>query len=470
MGIHEECGVFGVFSETPFPAAQVCYYGLYALQHRGQESCGIVVNDDRLFFPYKELGLVGEAFTKERLAGFPDGGMAVAHTRYGTTGGTNRANCQPIVVNHQKGRMALAHNGNLSNAAALRSELELSGAIFHSTSDTETIAYIITKERLGAPSIEEAVSRAMDRLEGAYSLVILSPQKLICVRDPHGFRPLCFGQTPEGVFAVASESCALTAVGATLIRDVEPGEILIFGKDGMISRREHCRTKERKCCIFEYIYFARPDSVIDSVPVQQARIRAGEILAQTHPTAADIVVGVPDSGLDAAIGYSRVSGIPYGIGLIKNKYIGRTFISPNNRTDQVRIKLSAIRHTVENKRVVLIDDSIVRGTTLKSIVSLLREAGAKEIHVRVAAPPFLHPCYYGTDIDSEEHLIANRHTVSEIKTALGADSLGYFPLDRLSELAPSGYCDACFSGRYPTAIPQGTRKDRFERRISEIDP
>lgn len=470
MGIHEECGVFGVFSETPFPAAQVCYYGLYALQHRGQESCGIVVNDDGLFFPYKELGLVGEAFTKERLAGFPDGGMAVAHTRYGTTGGTNRANCQPIVVNHQKGRMALAHNGNLSNAAALRNELELSGAIFHSTSDTETIAYIITKERLGAPSIEEAVSRAMDRLEGAYSLVIMSPQKLICVRDPHGFRPLCFGQTPEGIWVVASESCALNAVGATLIRDVEPGEILIFGKDGVISRREHCRTKERKCCIFEYIYFARPDSVIDSVPVQQARIRAGEILAQTHPAAADIIVGVPDSGLDAAIGYSRVSGIPYGIGLIKNKYIGRTFISPNNRTDQVRIKLSAIRHTVENKSVVLIDDSIVRGTTLKSIVSLFREAGAKEIHVRVAAPPFLHPCYYGTDIDSEEHLIANRHTVSEINTALGADSLGYFPLDRLWELAPFGYCDACFSGRYPTAIPQGTRKDRFERRLSEIAP
>ena len=470
MGIHEECGVFGVFSETPFPAAQLCYYGLYALLHRGQESCGIVVNDDGLFFPYKELGLVGEAFTKERLAGFPDGGMAVAHTRYGTTGGTNRSNCQPIVVNHQKGRMALAHNGNLSNAAALRNALELSGAIFHSTSDTETIAYIITKERLGAPSIEEAVSRAMGQLEGAYSLVILSPQKLICVRDPHGFRPLCFGQTPEGVFAVASESCALTAVGAKLTRDVEPGEILIFSKNGVVSRREHCRTQERKCCVFEYIYFARPDSVIDSVPVQRARLRAGEILAEQYPARADIVVGVPDSGLDAAVGYSRVSGIPYGIGLLKNKYIGRTFISPDNRTDQVRIKLSAVRHTVENKSVVLIDDSIVRGTTLKSIVALLREAGAREIHVRVAAPPFLHPCYYGTDIDSEEHLIANNHTVPEIRMELGADSLGYFPLDRLWELAPSGYCDACFSGRYPTAIPTDTRKDRFERRLSEIDP
>ena len=469
MSIHEECGVIGVFSKTPIPAAQYCYYGLYALQHRGQESCGIVVNDDGLFFPYKELGLVGEAFTKERLASLPQGTMAVAHTRYGTTGGTNRANCQPIVVNHQKGRMALAHNGNLSNAAALRNALELSGAIFHSTSDTETIAYIITKERLSAPSIEEAVSRAMDTLDGAYSLVIMSPQKLICVRDPHGFRPLCFGQTPDGVWVVASESCALSAVGATLTRDVEPGEILIFSKTGGVSLREHCGTKERKFCIFELIYFARPDSVIDGVPVQRARLRAGEILAERYPVQADIVVGVPDSGLDAAVGYSRVSGIPYGIGLIKNKYIGRTFISPDNRADQVRIKLSAIRHTVENKRVVLIDDSIVRGTTLKSIVSLIREAGAKEIHVRVAAPPFLHPCYYGTDIDSEKHLIANSHTVSEIKTILGADSLGYFPLECLSELTDTGYCDACFSGRYPTAIPADTRKNRFERRLSDSE-
>lgn len=469
MSIHEECGVFGVFSKTPIPAAQYCYYGLYALQHRGQESCGIVVNDAGLFFPYKELGLVGEAFTKERLASLPQGTMAVAHTRYGTTGGTNRANCQPIVVNHQKGRMALAHNGNLSNAAALRNDLELSGAIFHSTSDTETIAYIITKERLGAPSIEEAVSRAMDTLDGAYSLVIMSPQKLICVRDPHGFRPLCFGQTPDGVWVVASESCALSAVGATLTRDVEPGEILIFSKTGVVSLRGHCGTKERKLCIFEYIYFARPDSVIDSVSVQQARLRAGEILAQRYPVQADIVVGVPDSGLDAAVGYSRISSIPYGIGLIKNKYIGRTFISPDNRTDQVRIKLSAIRHTVENKRVVLIDDSIVRGTTLKSIVSLIREAGAKEIHVRVAAPPFLHPCYYGTDIDSEKHLIANSHIVYEIKTILGADSLGYFPLECLSELTDTGYCDACFSGRYPTAIPADTRKNRFERRLSDSE-
>ncbi|MBR5930911.1 MAG: amidophosphoribosyltransferase, partial [Lachnospiraceae bacterium] len=318
MSIHEECGVFGVYADRPVNVAHICYYGLYALQHRGQESCGIVVNDDGVFASYKDLGLVNDVFSKEVLSAFPDGQMAVAHTRYGTTGGANRSNCQPIEVNHQKGRMALAHNGNLSNAAELRSELELTGAIFHTTSDTETIAYIITKERLQAPSIEEALCRAMDTLEGAYSLILMSPQKLICARDPHGFRPLCYGQTEDGTYVIASESCALRAVGAELIRNVEPGEILIFSKKGVESRREHCGKKPKTLCVFEYIYFARPDSVIDGVPVHEARIRAGEILAKTHPVDADIVIGVPDSGLDAALGYSKESGIPYGIGLIKN--------------------------------------------------------------------------------------------------------------------------------------------------------
>ncbi len=469
MSIHEECGVFGVYAPRPVNAAQVCYYGLYALQHRGQESCGIVVNDDGLFYSQKDLGLVGDVFSPARIAAFPQGTMAVAHTRYGTTGKNDRNNCQPIEVNHQKGRMALAHNGNLSNAAVLRSALELSGAIFHTTTDTETIAYIITKERLKAPSIEEAVSRAMDTLDGAYSLIVMSPQKLICARDPYGFRPLCYGVTPDGIYVVASETCALHAVGAEPVRDLLPGEILIFGKNGMISNTEHCGKKDKRLCVFEYIYFARPDSVIDGVSVQGARVRAGEILAQEYPVEADVVTGVPDSGLDAALGYSRASGIPYGIGLIKNKYIGRTFISPENRMDQVKIKLSAVSDTVAGKRVVLIDDSIVRGTTLKGIVSLIREAGAKEIHVRVAAPPFMHPCYYGTDIDSESHLIACRHPVSEIAALLGMDSLGYFPVSRLDELTGGqNYCDACFSGRYATAIPDDPRKDRFEQRLSEI--
>ena len=468
MGIHEECGVFGVIADRPVDAAGMCYYGLYALQHRGQESCGIVVNDDGLFVSHKDLGIVGDVFSADTLSSLPKGSMAIAHTRYGTTGGTTRSNCQPIEVNHQKGRMAIAHNGNLSNAAELRSSLELKGAIFHTSSDTETIAYIVTKERLSAPSIEDALSRAMNAFEGAYSLILMSPQKLIAARDPRGFRPLCYGKTKDGIFVVASESCALKAVGADFVRDIEPGEILIISKGKTESRREHCGKAEEKPCVFEYIYFARPDSVIDGRPVYEARINAGRILARTSPARADIVIGVPDSGLDAAIGYSRESGIPYGIGLIKNKYIGRTFIAPDGRSDKVNIKLSAVEGAVKGKRIVLIDDSIVRGTTSKHIVSLLREAGAKEIHMRVSAPPFLYPCYYGTDIDSREHLIACRHSVSETAEIIGADSLGYLPVDSLTEMCGRpDCCRACFDGDYPTRIPADSGKDRFEHEMPE---
>ncbi len=468
MSIHEECGVFGVIAPEPADVAGVAYYGLYALQHRGQESCGIVVNDDGVFVSHKDLGLVSEVFSGDILSRLPKGTMAVGHVRYGTTGGTNRNNCQPIEVNHQKGRMALAHNGNLSNAAELRNALELSGAIFHTTSDTETIAYIVTRERLKAASIEEAVSMAMDTLDGAYSLVLMSPQKLICARDPYGFRPLCYGRTADGAYVVASESCAVKAVGGQVVRDVEPGEILVFSRDGVVSRKEHCQKKGKKLCIFEYIYFARPDSVIDGVSVHLARYRAGKVLAKAHPVEADVVIGVPDSGLDAAIGYSEESGLPYGIGLIKNKYIGRTFIAPGDRLDKVKIKLAAVEEAVKGKRIVLIDDSIVRGTTSGRIVGLLREAGAREIHMRVSSPPFLHPCYYGTDIDSQEHLLACRHTVPEIADIIGADSLGYLPAGQLGALTGGGgYCSACFTGDYPTRIPADTRKDRFERRLSE---
>ena len=388
----------------------------------------------------------------------------------GTAGRNNRKNCQPIEVNHQKGKMALAHNGNLSNALELRDKLELSGAIFHTTSDTETIAYMITRERLTAPSIEEAVSRAMTSLEGAYSLILMSSAKMIAVRDPYGFRPLCYGKMPDGSYVIASESCALTSVGAELIRDLLPGEILVFSEEGVESRREHCGTQKQKTCIFEYIYFARPDSVIDKISVSAARIQAGKLLAQTKPVKADIVIGVPDSGLDAALGFSEVSGIPYGIGLVKNKYIGRTFISPGQkeRIDLVRMKLSPIPSVIQGKRVVLIDDSIVRGTTSRQLVSLLREAGAKEIHLRISAPPFLHPCYYGTDIDSEENLIASHHGEKEVATLIGADSLGYLPLECLHELTGThSYCDACFSGKYATEIPTDVRKDRFEQKLSE---
>ena len=470
MAIHEECGVFGVMGTKKENAACIVYYALYALQHRGQESCGIVVNDDGAFSSYKDLGLVSEVFSKDILTHFPMGNMAVGHVRYGTTGGNTRNNCQPIEVNHQKGKMALAHNGNLSNALELRDKLELSGAIFHTTSDTETIAYVITRERLMTSSIEEAVSSTMNLLEGAYSLVLISSTKMIAARDPYGFRPLCYGKMADGAYVAASESCALSAVGAEFIRDVLPGEILVFTKNGVESRREHCEKQKKRTCIFEYIYFARPDSVIDGISVHESRMKAGELLAESYPKCADIVIGVPDSGLDAALGYAGKSGIPYGTGLIKNKYIGRTFISPeqNERLDKVRIKLSPVRKVIDGKRVILIDDSIVRGTTSKRIVKLLRDAGAKEIHMRISAPPFLYPCYYGTDIDSEENLIACHHSMDEIARIIGVDSLGYLPIEKLSKLIDSeDYCAACFQGEYPTKIPAGLRKDRFERKLSK---
>ena len=470
MGIHEECGVIGVFAPGPADVASMVFGGLFALQHRGQEGCGVVVNDDGVFASHKDLGLVGEVLTPEVLARLPHGSLAVGHVRYGTTGARVRANCQPIEVNHRKGRMALAHNGNLSNADELRCALELAGAIFHTTSDTETIAYLVTRERLRCPSIEDALSAAMNEIAGAYSLVLMSPQKLICARDPHGFRPLCYGVTDEGVYVVASESCALAAVGARFLRDVEPGEIVVFTAEGPQARREHCQSAPRASCVFEYIYFARPDSVVDGVSVHAARLRAGAILAEEHPVDADVVVGVPDSGLDAALGYARASGIPWGMGLVRNRYVGRTFISPGQsaRLDKVRLKLAAMGECVRGRRVVLVDDSIVRGTTARRIVGLLREAGAAEVHLRISAPPFLHPCYYGTDIDSEEHLITCRCSVPEIARELGADSLGYLPVERLGELVGgAGVCAACFDGRYPTAVPACAPKNRFERKLSE---
>ncbi len=469
----EECGVFGVFCAQPKDVAAMAYYGLYSLQHRGQEGCGIVVNDDGLFTAYKDVGLLSDVFTPEVLARYPQGCMAVGHVRYGTTGLGGRENCQPIVVNHVKGHLALAHNGNLVNSTELRRQLELQGSIFQTTSDTEVITYTIIRERLRTPSIEQAVNRAMDRLKGAYSLVIMSPSKLIAVRDENGFRPLCYGVTEEGDYVVASESCALEAMRARFVRDIEPGEILVFTRDGLRSLRDHCGREEKRTCIFEYIYFARPDSVLDGVGVHEARMRAGACLARRFPVDADVVIGVPDSGLDAALGYANASGIPYGVGFIKNKYIGRTFISPGQKTREnlVRIKLNPISGVVRGKRVVMIDDSIVRGTTSAGIVSLLRSAGAREIHMRVSAPPFLNPCYYGTDIDSRENLIACRHTVEEIAEMIGVDSLGYLPVEDLGCLTGGergcGYCSACFDADYPTEVPCDTGKSRFEYRISE---
>lgn len=479
-GLHEECGVFGVYAKAPTDIAGLIYYGLYSLQHRGQESCGIVVNDDGVFASHKDTGLVNEVFSKDSLHRLPEGRMGVGHVRYGTTGTSDRSNCQPLEVNHSKGHLALAHNGNISNAYELRRELESRGAIFHTTSDTETIAYVVTQERLCTPSIEEAVSRAMYRLDGAYSLVLMSPTKLIAVRDPHGFRPLCYGTLPDGTYIVASESCALGAVGARFERDVLPGELLVFDESGVHSDTTHCAKgaeSGRHLCVFEYIYFARPDSVVDGVSVHAARRRAGRVLAERHPAEADVVIGAPDSGLDAAMGYAAASGIPYGMGFVKNRYIGRTFIAPGqeHRVDLVRIKLSPVSEVVAGKRVVLVDDSIVRGTTSRQVVNLLREAGATEVHMRISSPPFLNPCYYGTDIDSREHLIATHHTVEEIAAIIGVDSLGYLPDEDLPALLgkdgmtceQAGLCHACFCGRYPTAVPEHTEKDLFEGKLSD---
>lgn len=471
--LREECGVFGVYSAEKSDVASTAYYGLFALQHRGQESCGIVVNDDGVFSGFKDKGLVNDVFTTEIIRSLGEGNIAVGHVRYGTTGSNDRSNAQPIVVNHIKGKMALAHNGNLINSGELRRELELEGSIFHTTSDTEVISYIITKERLCAPSIEQAINSAMNRIKGAYSLVVMSPSKLIAVRDENGFRPLCYGKTTDGRYIVASESCALDAVGAEFIRDIKPGEIVVFDKNGVRSIEDHCKKSPCSLCVFEYIYFARPDSVIDGCSVHTARQRAGAFLALEHPVQADVVIGVPDSGLDAALGYAKQSGIPYEIGFIKNKYIGRTFIAPGqkSREDRVKIKLNPIAEVARGKRIVMIDDSIVRGTTSARIVKLLREAGAKEIHMRVSAPPFMNPCYYGTDIDSRENLIACKHSIEEIAKIIGVDSLGYLGVDSVKQIAKgicgTGYCTACFDGNYPTEIPSAPMKNRFETKISE---
>lgn len=468
---HEECGVFGIYRRSAEQdVVTTTYYGLYALQHRGQESCGMAVNDDGVIIKRRDLGLVNEVFTPQVMAGIPRGNMCIGHVRYATTGTPVRANAQPFVIRHIKGNMALAHNGNLTNSAELRREYELAGGIFHSTSDTEVIAYAITRERLTAPSIEAAVERAMDTLAGAYSLVVMSPRKLIAVRDPHGFHPLCIGKLGDSDI-IASESCAITAAGGQFVRDVEPGEVVVFDENGCRSLRSHCSGKSG-LCVFEYVYFARPDSVLDGASVHRARRNAGKLLAKEHPIEADVVIGVPDSGLDAALGYSQQSGIPYGIGLLKNKYIGRTFIQPDQklRENTVRIKLNPISDTVAGKRVVLVDDSIVRGTTSRQIVQLLREAGAAEVHFLSSAPMFLYPCYFGTDIDSRDKLIAANHTIPEMEEMLGVDSLGFLSVEGVRQIAEGcklEFCTGCFSGEYPVPPPKISEKSKFEKRFSE---
>ena len=465
-------GVFGIIGNERTTVANSVYYGLYALQHRGQESCGIVVNDDGVFTSRRDSGLVNDVFEDSALSKLGLGTMAIGNVRYGTMRSKGRENAEPLVVNHTKGRLAIAIAGALANGEALRRELELEGMIFHTNSDAELISYLIIRERLTAPSIEVAVSRAMEHLVGGYCLLLMSPRKIIAARDPRGFHPLCYGKRDNGQYVIAGETCALDSVGATFIRELEPGEVMVFSAEGIKSMKEHCGKEDEALCVFEYLYTSRPDSVISGCSVHEARRRAGALLAMAHPVEADVVVGVPDSGIDAALGYAEASGIPYGLGLIKNKYIGRTFIAPGQdvREDKVKIKLNPVPATVKGKRVVLVDDSIVRGTTCARLIKLVKSAGATEVHLRSSAPPFLNPCYYGTDIDSKDSLIACNHSIDEIRSITGADTLGYLRLEDVFKLGESGsckgYCTACFDGRYPTEICPRI-KNKYDKKISE---
>lgn len=456
--MHEECGVFGIYDFDGNDVANTIYYGLFALQHRGQESCGIAVSDTAgpkgKVSSLKGMGLVNEVYTTDSLSKLK-GNIGVGHVRYSTAGASTIENAQPLVLNYVKGTLGLAHNGNLVNAPELRRELELTGAIFQTTIDSEVIAYHIARERVKCGSVEEAVTRALKKVRGSYSLVIMSPRKLIGARDPFGFRPLCIGKR-DNAYILASESCALDTIGAEFVRDVEPGEVVTISPEyGIQSYKNMCQEQHARC-IFEYIYFARLDSVIDGMSVYDSRITAGRCLAKDSPVDADVVVGVPESGNAAAMGYSLESGIPYGTAFVKNGYVGRTFIKPqqSQRESSVRVKLNVLKEAVNDKRVIMIDDSIVRGTTSDRIVGMLREAGATEVHVRISSPPFLYPCYFGTDIPDREQLIAYNRSVDDICKIIGADSLAYLKMERLPELSGGRqYCHGCFSGQYPMKPP-----------------
>ena len=465
----EECGVFGMYDFDGGDVASTIYYGLFALQHRGQESCGIAVSDTNgpkgKVLSSKDMGLLNEAFTPEILEKLK-GDIGVGHVRYSTAGSSTRENAQPLVLNYGKGTLGLAHNGNLINAPELRRELEYTGAIFQTTIDSEVIAYHIARERLNSKTVEEAVGRAMKKLKGAYSLIVMSPRKLIGARDPFGFRPLCIGKR-DHAYILASETCALDTIGAEFVRDVQPGEIVTISLEkGIESDTSMCLpSREHARCVFEYIYFARPDSYFDGMSVYNSRILAGKFLAMDSPVEADLVVGVPESGNCAALGYSLQSGIPYGQAFVKNGYVGRTFIKPKqkNRESSVQVKLNALKEAVEGKRIIMIDDSIVRGTTSDRIVHMLRKAGAKEVHMRVSSPPFLWPCYFGTDVPAREQLIAYNRSVEQICKVIGADSLGYLREERLSEIVEGrGICTGCFTGKYPLEPPKEDIRGEFD--------
>ena len=466
--LKEECGIFGIYSKEDKEelVGKICV-GLSALQHRGEESCGIAINSDRIIHFHKDIGLVSEVFTQQVQESLPEGKMGIGHVRYSTTGVSKRSNAQPMVIRHKKGNLAVVHNGNLTNAVELKRELEDQGAIFTTTSDTEIICHIIVRERLKAKSIEEAIKNTMQIIKGSYSLLILSPSKMIAVRDPQGFRPLCIGNLGEDII-FASESCALDIIGAKFERDIEPGEVVVV-TDNKITSEKFLPNEKKGLCVFEYIYFARPDSNIDGINVHIFRENAGRCLARQNPVDADIIAGVPDSGIDAALGYSKESKIPYDIVFVKSKYVGRTFIqnTQNKRKKLVSLKLNPLKHTVNGKKIVLVDDSIVRGTTIRKIIKSLKDAGAKEVHIRIAAPPFVDVCYFGTDIDKKENLIANKKTIEQIRKEIGANSLEYLSIDSLKEITKdckvSGLCTGCFTGKYPVEVPLEIDKETFEQ-------
>ncbi|MEE0775911.1 MAG: amidophosphoribosyltransferase, partial [Bacillota bacterium] len=449
--IKEACGVIGIYNNDHWNLPKDLYYGIFALQHRGQESCGMAVSDKGVVKYHKDMGLANEVFTNDIIESM-QGNIGIGHCRYSTTGDSEKNNAQPLVMQAVSGTLCIAHNGNLVDSGDLKQQLmKEQGAIFHTAIDSEILAYLIAKEGVKYPHLEESVRRAAEQVNGSYALLVMCPTKLVGMRDPLGIKPLCLGMKGRS-YILASESCAIDAIGGTFVRDIEPGELVVIDQDGL---RSYPRENEKRCprpCIFEYIYFARPDSIMDQQSIYLSRQLAGRILAQRYPVDADVVIAVPDSGIDAAIGYSQESGIPYGVGLIKNRYIGRTFIQPVQvqREEAVRIKLNVLKHTVDGKKVVLVDDSMVRGTTSASIIKMLKKAGAKEVHMRISAPPFVWPCFYGIDLPEKKQLTACNHTIEEIRELLDADSLGFFKTEDLVRIIPDcrfqTYCDACFSG------------------------
>ncbi len=451
---NEECGIVGIYGNSE--AANLTYLGLHALQHRGQESAGIASSDGRSIYIEKGMGLVADIFKQETLKKLP-GSMAIGHNRYSTTGDSRLINAQPCTVEYSRGPLALAHNGNLVNSSYLRSELEAYGSIFSSTMDSEVIVHLIAQSR--ETKLKDQLSEALHRIQGAYSLLVMNEEKMIAVRDPKGIRPLSLGKLKDS-YVVASETCAMDLIEADFIRDIEPGEMLVFDESGLKSYFPFLPQTEARC-IFEYIYFARPDSnIFGGRNVYEVRKEFGRILAQEAPVEADLVIPVPDSGISAALGYAKESNIPFEIGLTRNHYIGRTFIEPQQsiRHFGVKLKLNALKHVLEGKRVVVIDDSIVRGTTSRKIIKMIRSSGAKEIHMRVSAPPTMNPCYYGINTPTRAELIASTHTVEEIRQHITADSLAYISIEGLKKCfhkhEQEKFCDACFSGNYPIIFPE----------------